>query len=251
MRLEPRAVSLHTRKQGSARPPHRVFLLQGVGVECTLGSWKSQGIGLHPQSLVPAPLSLPLAPPSAPREPFQKGWLFLVPQSKSCTTVAWGRDRWSARLGSLGRTPRADPCLQLFFYCLAQAVKGAKGGGRPSTSRGECPQQRLGADPGGHQQALSSVSVLLFLSLLPRWEPLRMPLKATMWIRPLQAGGGGGCRGGLGGASALRAVECHACVYLLSQARPLGPPQRSPWAHMPSVSDKREKIATSEPPTFT
>lgn len=171
--------------------PHTVW---GVGVECTLGSWKSQGIRLHPQSLVPAPPSLPLAPPPAPREPFQKGWLFLVPQSKSCTTIAWGRDRWSARLGSLGRTPRADPCLQLFFYCLAQAVKGAKGGGWPSTSRGECPQQRLGADPGGHQRALSSadpVSVLLFLSLLPRWEPLRTPLKATMWIRPLQAGGRG------------------------------------------------------------
>lgn len=60
---------------GAARSSHRVFPLQGVGGGCTPGSWKIQGSGhhgLHPRSLVPAPLALPLVPPPAPQEPFQK-----------------------------------------------------------------------------------------------------------------------------------------------------------------------------------
>ena len=78
------------------------------------------------------------------------------------------------------------PPAVLLLSCAGS--EGSQEGRAAQHVRGECLQQQLGADSGGGQRALSSAD----LSLTPRWESLRTPLKATMWTRPLQAGGGGG-----------------------------------------------------------
>ena len=86
---------------GGLPAPHTVFPLRGVGVERTPGSWKIQGVGhrgLHPQSLVPAPPSLPLAPPPAPQEPFQKQRLFLGEGQVECQVEVPGQNTPSQSL---------------------------------------------------------------------------------------------------------------------------------------------------------
>ena len=127
----PKAVTPHTRELGDCplsppQTPTRVFPFRTRETECALGqgvrgSWTVKGNGsarCHPPSPVPAPL--------APLTPSKTDGFFLLGQTKSSPPSPRGRDKRSSRLGLPGRTPRAVPCLQLFFYYLVPGVEGAK-----------------------------------------------------------------------------------------------------------------------------
>lgn len=64
------------------------------------------------------------------------------------------------QVGVPGQNTQSRSCLQLFFYCRAQAVKGAKGGGRPSTSGGSACSSSWGltARPPASPQLCGSVA---------------------------------------------------------------------------------------------
>lgn len=112
---------------GGLPAPHTVFPLRGVGLNALRGAGRSK-----------ASDTVDFIPRVWSPRPHPCHWpLLLHPRSPSKSNgFSWGRDRWSARLRCLGRTPRASPCLQLFFYCRAGS-EGSQGGRAAQ-------QQRLG-----------------------------------------------------------------------------------------------------------
>ena len=157
-------------------------------------------------SLVPAPLALLPAPPAVAPDPSEKRWLFLLAQAKSSTPVTLGE-------GQVERQPRAPgkntlgrfPASSCSFIIEHMHRRGQESLGSQASHLGR-GQQRWG----WWMSCRDSQEVLRL------W--LALSLRAGVEISENGPEGDNVDKAtpgrGLGGGPSLRALECHAFVYL-------------------------------------